>query len=138
MTHVVGWNAAFAIESATPGTYTEVANVVSMTLPSITREAVENTTLKASQNYATFIAGGADAGEVSIVINWVPAASASDVLLGALNAGLDNFRITFPNGVTLTFAGVTTTYEMGELERNTGMTATLTVKLSGVPALAAS
>lgn len=131
----IGYLATFGIESATPGTYDLVAEVVTITPPGYSREVVDVTHLTSPGKYKEFIAGFNEAGDATITLNFVP--SATDALVTAFTAGTGKYQITFPNGVTMTFDGVVLSYEIGELS-NEKMTATLTIKPSGQPALAAA
>jgi len=129
----IGFTTTFGIESATPGTYTLVAEVTKITPPGFSREAVEVTHLNSPDRFAEFIAGMNKAGPATIVLNLVP--SATDALVTAFLATSGSYQITFPNAVTLTFSGFVLTYELDELSEE-AMTATATFQPSGKPVLA--
>ena len=131
----IGYTSTFGIEGGTPGVYVPVAEVVSITPPGWTREAIDVTHLASDDGYKEFIAGMKEAGDASLTLNFVP--SATDVLVTAFAASTGNYQIIFPNGVQLDFAGIVTQYEIGELS-NEKMSATLTIKASGAPALVAA
>tara|TARA_R110000824_G_scaffold111574_2_gene260199 strand:- start:374 stop:793 length:420 start_codon:yes stop_codon:yes gene_type:complete len=131
----IGYTSTFGIEGETPGTYAVVAEVVSITPPGFSREAIDATHLNSDDRYKEFIAGMNEAGEASITLNFVP--SATDVLVAAFVATTGNYQITFPNGVTMEFGGFCMGYELGELS-NDKMTATATFKPSGKPTLTAA
>lgn len=132
----IGYGASFGIEGATPGSYVAVAEVVSITPPGATREAVEATHLNSDDETKEFIAGLAEWGDASITVNYLP--SASDALMTAFTGKTDKFQITFPSGVKMQFAGIVTGYEIGEVVANDKMTATFTVKCSGKATLVAA
>ena len=131
----IGYTSTFGIEGGTPGTYDVVAEVVSITPPSFSREAIDATHLASPDRYKEFIAGMNEAGEASITLNFVP--SATDALVAAFTATTGNYQITFPNDVTMEFSGFCMTYEIGEIS-NDKMTATATFKPSGAPTLTAA
>lgn len=132
----IGYDSAFAIGSGSPTiTYTDIAEVVAITPPGMSRDAVEATHLKSPNRYKEFIAGMKDAGEASFTINWAP--SATDALITAFNADSGNYQITFPNGVMLRFAGFFTAYTPPELTAEK-MEASVTVKVTGEPTLHAA
>jgi hypothetical protein len=129
----IGFSSTFSI--MTSGSYVAVGEVTSITPPGLTRGAIDATHLGSPDGYKEFIAEIAEAGEASITLNLVP--SATDVLITAFNAGVGDFEIEFPSGVSMTFDGVITSYELGDLTLDK-MTATLTVKASGKPAMVAA
>jgi predicted secreted protein len=128
----IGYDSAFAIGSGEPLTYTPVAEVVSITPPGMSRDAIEATHLKSPGGWKEFIAGMKDGGEASFTLNWAP--SATDALVTAFNADSGNYQITFPNGVMLRFAGFFTAYTPPDLTAEK-MEASVTVKVSGAVTL---
>jgi predicted secreted protein len=131
-----GRNAVFGIEGETPGTYVAVAEVTSIRPPSWSRDAVEATHLTSDDDYKEFIAGIKEAGEAQMTLNWVP--SATDAMVAAFADDFGNYQITAPNGVRLQFSGFFLTYEPGEMTPEGKMTASVTIKASGKPALVAA
>ncbi len=129
----IGYDSTFGIESTTPDDYVVVAEVVSITPPAMQRDTIDVTHLKSPDSYKEFIAGLSEGGDASIGLNFVP--SATDALVAAFDAGAGKFQITFPNGVTMTFEGIVTSYELGEISLDK-MSATLTIKATGKPVLA--
>lgn len=128
-----GYSATFGIYNGS--TYDLVAEVVSIKSPNYSREAVDATHLSSDDGYREFIAGIRDAGEVSITLNYL--ASASDALIAAIDAGTDSFQITSPGStITITFSGICTAYDIGEMTVDDKITATATFKISGKPTLA--
>jgi predicted secreted protein len=129
----IGFGARFGIKGS-GSTYVYVAEVDSITPPSLSRDTVEVTHLESDDGFKEFIAGLADAGEASISIHYVPALS--DALMTAFLAPVDDFRILFPSGtLALDFKGIVTGYAIGDLTAEGEMTATFTVKATGKPAL---
>lgn len=131
----IGYNASFGIEGGTPGTYVDVAEVVSITLPGFMRDAIEATHLKSPDGYKEYIAGMKDMTEATFTLNWVP--SATDTLLAAFEADTGNYQITAPNGVRVRFSGFFTAYTLPELSVDK-MEATVTVRPTGAAELLAA
>ncbi len=129
----IGFSSTFSV--MTGGSYVAVGEVTSVTPPGLTRETIDATHLSSDDGYKEFIAGLAESGDASITLNLVP--SATDVLITAFNAGVGDFQIEFPSGVSMTFDGIVTAYEFGELTTDK-MTATFTVKATGKPAMVAA
>lgn len=125
----IGYGASFGIEGSTAGTYVDVAEVVAITPPGMTREAVDATHLESTDGYREFIGGLKETGEASITLNFVP--SATDALVTAFEAATGSYQITFPNGVKLQFDGFFTAYNPPELTPGGIMQATATIKATG-------
>lgn len=130
----IGYGAAFAIYDGV-SSYVAVAEVVNITPPGRTRDAVDATHMASPNKYREYIAGLLDAGEATIEINFVPAVS--DVINTAMEAGVGTFQITHPNGIRLQFSAVVTNYEP-DMPIDGKMVANVTFKVSGKPTLLAS
>lgn len=129
----LGYKTRFGIKGSGT-TYAYVAEVSSLTPPGWTRDTVDVTHLESPDMVKEFIGGMIEAGEASITINFVP--DVQDDLLDAFMASKGNFRILFPSGtLALDFLGIVTGYEIGDLVADDKMSATFTVKASGMPAL---
>jgi len=131
----IGFDSSFGIEGGTPDQFDILAEVVSIQPLGMTRDAVEATHLKSPEGWKEFIAGLKDGGEAVIGLNYKPAHNGA--LVTAFEAGKGRFQITFPNGMTMTFTGIVTAFEPGELNGDK-MTASLKIKCSGKPVLAAA
>ena len=129
----IGYSSTFGIESATPDTYDVVAEVVSITPPSMQRGTEDSTHLNSPDGYKEFIPGLMEGGDASIGLNFEPAVTVT--LVAAFDAGSGKYKITFPDGATLIFSGIVTGFEIGELTSGK-MSATLTVKSTGKPVFA--
>lgn len=128
-----GYGARFFIKEGV--TYVPVGEVVSITPPGWTRDTIEVTHLESPDKAKEYIGSLIDAGEATITINYVPAAT--DDLLDAFTAEDGEFRVLFPGGtIALNFFGVVTSYEIGDLVGDDKMSATFTVKATGKPTLA--
>ncbi|MCJ8139355.1 phage tail tube protein [Falsirhodobacter halotolerans] len=130
----IGHLSTFGIKIEKATTFTKVAEITNLTPPGMTRDTVDATHMESPNGTKEFIAGLAEMGEASVTIQYVPAVQ--DALLAAFQAGSGEFQITFPNKVTMTFKGIVTGYEWGDIVSDTKMTATLTIKCSGQATLA--
>lgn len=134
----IGFGSTFGIgDGADPETFTTVAEVVSITPPSLTRGSEEATHLESPDDYKEYIALLFDTGDASITFNFEP--SETDVIYTAFHDDGGNFEITFPNGVAMRFTGFFTEYGQPELTPEGKMEATATIKRStGKPTLHAA
>lgn len=125
----IGYGALFGIFNGT--TYVAVAELLKVTPPQYSRDAVETTHMQSTGRYREFIPGMLNGGEVTLEISFTP--SAADVILAALeNNSLGSFRITHQSGITVTFSAVPTNYNPG-LTIDDRNTASVTLKVSGKP-----
>lgn len=124
----IGYQMTFGIWNGV--SYNNVAEVTKITPPQYQREAIEATHQGSPNGYKEYIAGLLDASTVTVEINYVP--SASDPIIAAMQAGVGQFRITFPNNVTCTFSGVITEYSP-ETPIDDKMSATISIMPSGRP-----
>lgn len=121
---------------ASPEVFTTLAEVTNITPPGWSRDTVDATHELSPGAHREFIAGLADAGEVSIDINFVPGGTAQAALEAekALtgSSALINRQIIFPGGSYVTFAAIMTGYEP-DAPIDDKLSATVTLKVSGVP-----
>jgi predicted secreted protein len=133
----IGYGTLFASgNGASPEVFTDLAEVTNITPPGWARDTVDATHQQSPGAHREFIAALADAGELSIDINYVPggAAVASLEAEKALtgSSAAKNRRITFPDGSYMTFVGILTAFEP-DAPIDDKMAASLTFKVSGVP-----
>lgn len=135
----IGMKSKFSVGDGVDGgstTFTQVSEeVTSITAPSITRETIDATHLMSPDEFREYIAGLLDTDPVTIAFNYVP--SATDPLYALIIAGKGDFRITYPNGVHMTFSGIPQNWKPGDATTTT-MAGEFTVKASGKPVLAAA
>ena len=132
----MGAGAAFGIgDGASSESFTDLAEVLSISPPSQSVDIIDVTHLKSTNRVREFIDGMIDPGEVSMEMNFVPG-SAADIAIQALE-GLSTtttFRVTFPDGqsgsVTWIFAGLLAGYEPA-IPSGEKMTATVNFKVTG-------
>jgi predicted secreted protein len=131
----IGFGAVFKIQDddASPVAYVTVGEVTNISLPALSRDAVDATHTESTGGWREFIPGLKDAGEVSIEMNFVHQ-SASDTLIRAqfakdtLTACKILFDTSPEDGVS--FNAVVTGYEVA-VPIDDKVAATLTLKVSG-------
>lgn len=133
---MIGYGTVLEIALASaPSTFTYIAETRSHTPPSFTDSNVEVTHMASPNRTREFIAGLSDAGESSHEMNYV-AGSATDIFLRSIVGKNLVVRLTFPNGRQMIYNAVRSGYE-ADIPNDEGMTATLTLKVSGDPAITA-
>jgi hypothetical protein len=131
---VLGYNVDFAIYNGS--TYTQLAEVTSITWPGYKRDAIDVTYMDSADQFREFIPGLMDAGEATVEINWIP--SNSDVIIAALTAAtVGQFKISYGTGANIVFKAIVTSYEM-QSSVGEKLSATATFKVTGKPTWAAS
>ena len=121
--------------------YTTIAQVIDLSGAGYSRNAIDSTTRDNTANWRTFLKGFKDAGEVSLGLAFDPSLASHGTGTAGLLSDFDddstipNFRITFPDATTWTFAGFLTSFEPSE-PLDDLLTADVTVKLSGDPTYA--
>lgn len=128
-----GFGTTFAIESATPGTYTSLGELVDVTPPALTRETVDATNHASPERMREHIGGMRDQSEAAIVLNYDPGNASWDALKAAYDDDASkNYKITFPDGESVIFPALVT-----ELAPATPMADKMTLaakfKPTGVP-----
>lgn len=119
--------------TATPGTYAAVAHVNEITPPGIEREALDVTAHDSPDQWAEFIGGIKNGGEVSITLHYDPAVH--DVLLADLDIKNPvKYQISWPPevGGSWQFAAVITGFAPAA-PSDDKLTAELTFQVSGKP-----
>jgi hypothetical protein len=133
---LLGYGSKFAIVSDnSPNVYTELAEVKSITPPSMAVDQIDVTHMQSPERRREFISGLIDPGECSFEMNYIPG-SISDIRLNELldlPVGVSrrrSCRITYPNAVTHTFDAELQGYEPS-VEVDGAMMATVTWKVTG-------
>lgn len=133
---LLGYGSVFEIVTDTsPDLYVALAEVKSITPPSIDVDQVEVTHMQSPNRYREFISGLLDGGEASFEMNFIPGSTSDDRLFELLNlpTGVSRrraCRISYPNGVTWSFDAEVTGYEP-DIPFDDAMTATVTLKVTG-------
>jgi predicted secreted protein len=133
---LLGYGSVFEIVSdSSPDLFVALAEVKSITPPSIDVDQVEVTHMQSPNRYREFISGLLDGGEASFEMNFVPGSTSDDRLFELLNlpTGVSRrraCRISYPNGVTWSFDAEVTGYEP-DVPFDDAMVATVTLKVTG-------
>jgi len=132
----IGYGSVFEIEDDnSPGIYVAMAEVTNITPPAATLDQIDVTHMQSPNRRREFISGLIDGGEASFDMNFVPGSTSDDRLFALLTLPVGqsrrrNLRISYPNGVTWSFAGELTGYEP-TIPVDDKMTATVTFKVTG-------
>jgi len=121
---------------AAPTVFTFISEIFNLTPPAFTDSTIDVTNFDSLNNTREFIAGLTEPGSASFEMNYVPG-SASDIYLLDHAGETMVCRITFPNGVAITFNGVRENYEP-QVPVDDRMTANVSFKVSGDPVQAAA
>jgi hypothetical protein len=132
---IPGEGTKIAIESATPGTYTDLGEVNSVTGPAPSVASVETTNLQ-STRHSYRPSKVPESGEVSFQIKIDPNNATQQILTGLMDTPVvKNWKITWPDGMTTpansTFAGFLTAYNVSGAELENNVVADITIKLTG-------
>jgi hypothetical protein len=130
-----GFGAVFAYLSTNPSTYTDLAEVLSVTPPSINVETVDVTHMGSDDGFREYIASLKDGGEVTVNLNYVEASAT--LLQTLVLAGVETWKITLPGSSTLIFSGIPTAFAFDEVVIDDKITMSLTIKVTGKPVYAA-
>jgi len=120
-------------DGATPEVFTEIAEVMDITPPALSRDAIEVSNQQSTNGWREKIPGWRDGDEVSFNCNWLPQNATQDEVTGLLSTFTDdelhNWQILLPDAVTLVaFAGFLTGFEPDlPLEEQGQLAITLTV-----------
>lgn len=118
---------------ASGGNFGTVGEVLDITPPAISRDAVESTHMGSPEGWREFIGGLKDGGEAQIEINFAPGSATATAFLNDINADAPGYyKIVFPDATEWGFSALATGLEPG-IPIDDRMTATFTVKISGKP-----
>ena len=129
-------------DAADPEVFTTIAEVVNIGGPSLSLDPIDVTNHSSPSAWKEFVAGLKDGGEVSFEVNFIPTEATHKNAAGGLLNDLDgrtlrNFELIFPDsGATKwTFAAFITGFEVAA-PVDGKLSASITLKLSGVPVIA--
>jgi len=127
---------------ASPPAWVSIAEIVSVTPPSMTRDTVDATHAESEEKWREFIPGLRDGGEVSLEMNFIPDGAGTTTIMQTFNSDAQvTCRIVFPDGDADTspieatvwqFTGFCTGFQP-QAPFDGKMSATATFKLSGKP-----
>lgn len=129
-------------DAASPEVFTAVAQVVDIAGPSMSADTIDITNHSSTNGYREFIQGLKDGGEVTMTVQYDPAAathknSSGGVLYVFEQGSKGNWKITFPSSpsASWTFPAVITGFDL-KTPLNDQMVADVTFKVAGKPTLA--
>ncbi len=128
----IGYGTMYAIKATSAATmFTEIAEVTAVTPGAASADRIDATHMLSPGRRREYVAGLIDNGEASFEINWIPGNATDELLRALMKSGETTpHKITFNNGVTVTFDGALTGYEK-DTPVDDRMTATITVAVSG-------
>jgi hypothetical protein len=128
-------------DGGSPESFTTVAELRTISGPSLSADALDATTHNTPTPFRRFIAGLLDGGEVSFDLNWIPQETthsySTGVLKDMLNRTRRNIQLVFPDvGLTTwTLPIIFTAFEMSSDPADI-LQASVTAKVSGPPTFA--
>ncbi len=131
----IGHSADFqrSSDGTSGGTFATVGQIIDLTPPSISRDAIETTHMASTERWREFIGGLKDGGEGSVEINFDPGDATTAAFLLDLNTDTAGYyKIVFPDATDWGFAAIATGFEPG-VPLDDRMTGSFTVKLTGKP-----
>jgi len=127
-------------DGGSPESFTTIAEVSSISGPSLSLDAVEITHHSSTDGWREFVGGLLDGGEVSFDINFLPTDATHNASTGLLadmmNRTRRNFKLVFPDSgsTTWSFTALVTAFEPAE-PTDDKLAASVTLKLTGKPTL---
>lgn len=123
---------------SSPETFTDLAFVVNITAPELSRDAIDVSHMQSPDEWREFIAGMKDAGEVTLELNFLPGGAAFLAILAEFNLvsaqATKTRRITWVDGSYLEFEAFVTG-KAPEVPMDDKMSSSVTFKVSGRPYL---
>ena len=113
------------------GVWVPIAEITSISGPTMTRDFIDVTSLDSTSGYREFITGFRDAGTVSLTMNFTRATYDS-MKADFESSVLQNYEIFLPDddGTSLEFTGLVTELPL-EIPTDDKITANVTIKISG-------
>ena len=132
----IGYGAVFQRETATPGTYASLAELVAFTPPNVSLETVDATHFTSPSAYREYIAGLLDGGEVEVTLNFnSDGADWSNYITDIEARAAVNYKIILADTTEIAFAAIPTGYSP-EVPLDDKMTISFTYKVTGRPTVA--
>lgn len=108
-----------------------VSQITSISIPGVSVDDLDVTTMASANAFREFIAGLKDAGELSVELLYEK--SAYDAQLAAVGGAAETWTVTFPDESIFTCSGYIKAAGQVEAPMDGPMTSSLTIKLSGEP-----
>lgn len=130
---IIGVGTTFS-KKGSGDTWTEIAEIKSISGPGMKRDTVDTTTLDTTGGYRTFITGFREGGEISLSMNYTKTGYAA-MLADFESDTVQSYKITLVDGSTITCDGIVTDLPLDVPEDL--VTQDVTIKLSGQPTFVA-
>ncbi len=132
----IGW-----ANGTSPETYTTVAEVVNITGPGFSTDALDATNMGSAGGWREKIPGLKDPGEIELECNWLPGNATQDASTGVLEKyngrDVDTWRLVIPTSPTTTWSALAFVSAFDpEVPVDGKMMASITLTLTGQPTLA--
>ena len=129
---IIGYGTTVDVgDSASPGTWTRLQEVIEVTPPNMQVDDVEATHFTSDNRTREYISGLIEGGEASVGMNRIPGSATEILLMNLQTTGTKvQVLITWPNGTTWMFLGHVKGYETSS-PIDDRMTATATLKVDG-------
>jgi len=120
-----------ALAGASAGT---IGNIISVSIDGQTRDAIDKSTMDSTSKFREFISGMADAGEVTVEVNYDGSAAGVANSLNTIYQGgtAETWTITMVDTSSFSSAGFITNLSIA-VPFDDKITQSITIKLSGVP-----
>lgn len=132
----IGYGSLSELSTDGGSIWASLGQVTSLTPPALAVDAIDVTHMQTTSGTREFIPGLMDPGECSMEMNFLPGSASEALILSVLRTKV-KLRNTYPGGETSTFDAIITGYAPA-VPMDDKMTATLTVKVSGVAVNAAA
>lgn len=121
-------------DMASTPTFTDVANILDISGPDMTKNEIDVTAHDSPDKFMEFLGGLRDGGSVTFDINWDPAETTQQPLLADFEDDDDprDYMITYPDTSTTEFSAVVTGWSTSA-PVDGKLTASVTMKVSGKP-----
>lgn len=135
---LLGFGGVISYESSTPGTYVEIAEIQSISGPSLARDSVETTHMKSPNHFRQFIPGLSDGGDLTFDISFEPTEVTHVDVTGLLSQLQEleviNYKLTWPDTALTEWImpGFITGFEV-DIPMDDKITASITIKVAGAP-----
>lgn len=122
-------------DGATPEVFTAIADPTGISGPGLSRETLDVTSHDSPDQWMEFLGGLKDGGEVSIDVNYQPAAH-DELVADFDDSDPRNYQLAFPDPdqTVWSFAAILTGFEP-DAPYDDKLSASLTFKVSGKPTL---
>ena len=114
-------------------TWDEVAEVINITPPQKSREAVESTHLQSPDKYNEYLKGMKDGGEPTITMAYLGDATHISLDDDLEDEEIHDYRITYPDGSQFEFRGFPSAINPSEIAVNERLTVEVTFRTTGKP-----